>query len=63
MKRETENVTVIKNIYLSTYADYAPVLYEIEIGEATITGISEAALRILFEKTGEMLGKKKEGAL
>ncbi|MDR2064454.1 MAG: hypothetical protein LBP85_01895 [Prevotellaceae bacterium] len=60
---KSQDVTVIKLIYSSTYSDYIPVLYEIEIGDELISHISEATLQTLYEQIGATLSKKKEGAL
>jgi hypothetical protein len=50
---------MLKHVYELTYADYVLVLYEIEIGESSIGGISEKALLTLLEKTGKILSEKK----
>lgn len=55
MKKGREHVAVVKSIYSTTRSDYLPIMYEIEVDDRSITGISECSARYIYEELGKLL--------
>ena len=59
MKQGHQDVTVVKSIYSTTHADYHPVMYEIEVDDVDIVGISESSAKYIYEELGKLLKKER----
>ena len=61
MKKGCEHVTVVKSIYRTTWEDYQPVTYEIEVDNRSVSGISEFSARYIYDELGKFLNMKEGG--
>jgi hypothetical protein len=55
MKKDLQDVTVVKLIYSTTHKDYAPTTFEIEVDDRSITGITEDSAKYIYKELGKFL--------
>lgn len=55
MKIKKQGVVIKKLLYATTYENYEPVQYEIEVEDSCLTGISEDSAHYIYSQLGKLL--------
>ena len=61
MKKGLQDVTVVKLIYSTTHKDYVPTMFEIEVDDRSISGITEDSAKYIYNELGRFLSQEKGG--